>query len=54
MTSVFLPVASTALTKSALSHELTSPFRPTYFALGAAAASSSMIGPLGPPGSDAV
>ena len=54
MTSVLRPVASTALTKSALSHALTSPLRATYLALGAAAASSAMSGPLGPLGSDAV
>src|SRR4051794_5490424 len=54
MTSVFRPVASTALTKSALSQALTSPLRATYLALGATSASSGMMGPLVPAGSEAV
>src|SRR6185312_278829 len=54
MIKVFLPVARTVLTKSSLSHALTSPFRGTYTACGANCWISGISGPFGPFGSEAV
>ena len=46
----FLPVASTAARKSALSHALTSPLRLMKGAVGCIAMTSAGRGPLGPTG----
>src|ERR1700682_3185439 len=54
MMSCFLPVAFTAVTNSALSQALISPWRATYCACGAYLWISGIRGPLGPCGTEAL